>query len=384
MKRNYFALVGGLAALIAVSLAPVLLSGQTAGSGAATTAGIRTPWGEPDLQGIWSHNFEIPLERPREYAGREFLTDEEMAARDKARLGAAGRPRAERGTEHDVAGAYNGVFNSLRKTGKRTSLIVDPPDGQIPPLTPEAQRRTAEMREYQIALFQGSSGGKGGKTVPPSPRRAEPPPMYNTVRLNRADGPEDRAVTERCLAPVLPTYTGQESFYRFVQSPGYLTIYYEARQGGGNRIIPINGGSHLPARIRRYWGDSRGRWDGETLVVDTTNFTGRSDFENSRENLHLIERFRRVSADTLEYRVTMDDPTTWTKSWTVLVSWTKNDDRANRIFESACHEGNYGIVGILANTRAAERLFSEGKGPDPATMDISTPGGGRNVANSEE
>jgi hypothetical protein len=386
MRRHYLALVGTVAAVMVVLLAAVLVSGQ-APAADATPKGpaIRTPWGEPDLQGIWSHNVDIPLERPRQYAGKEFLTDQEMAARDAARVAAAGRPRGEKGSERDVAGAYNGVFNSLRKTGRRTSLIVDPPDGQIPALTPEAQKKAAAVREYLIMLLQGSSGGKGGKTVQPSPlRRTAMPPIYNTVRTNRADGIEDRGLGERCLEPNLPTFTGQESFYRIVQSPGYVTMYYEARQGGGNRIIPVDGSAHLPARIRRYWGDSRGRWEGDTLVVDTTNFSPKSEYQGSRENRHLVERFRRVAADTLEYRVTIEDPTTWVRPWTVEVSWTKNDDRANRIFESACHEGNYGIVGILANTRAAETAFKEGRGADPDTMDIATPGGGRNVANSDE
>jgi hypothetical protein len=288
-----------------------------------------------------------------------------------AKLGPANRTR--RGTEKDVANAYNSVFNSSRRTGKRTSLVVDPPDGKIPPLTAEAEKRQTAIREYLADLLQGSSGGRPG---PVSPRKNDPPPAYNVDRMNRADGPEDRSSRERCIGTVMPVFTGQDFWLRLVQSPGQLAMYYEDRAGGGNRVVPVNGSPHLPSRIRQYWGDPRGRWEGATLVVDTTNFTPRTSYRGSRETLHLIERFTRVNATTIDYRITFDDPATWTRPWTVAVELTKHDERHNRIFESACHEGNYGLPGMLANTRAAEKAFAEGKGPNPALQDLASPGSG--------
>ena len=131
---------------------------------------------------------------------------------------------------------------------------------------------------------------------------------------------------------------------------------------------------HLPARVRQWWGDSRGRWEGDTLVVDVTNFTRKTNFRGSRENLHLVERFRRLDADTLEYKVNIEDPTTWTRPWTVVQELTKQSDKDNMVFEGGCHEGNYGLLGMLANTRAAEKLFKEGKGPNPDLQDNATGG----------
>ena len=365
-----------VATIIVFTLAPAKVSGQT--SQDADT--LRTPWGEPDLQGIWANQTATPLQRPIEYGDREFLTDEERAELDRQRLERAladpGRDRRkEPGTEKDVAGAYNAFWNTQPgdpgspQTGARTSLVFDPPDGRIPAITPAALERFTAIRDYLAALLEGSSGGEAG---PPSARRLEPPPYYNLERMNRSDGPEDRADGERCLGSSLPDFSG---FFRIVQSPGYLTVFYEANSGGGTRIIPIDGGAHLPQHIRRWMGDSRGRWEGDTLVVDTTNFTQKTSYRGSRENLHLVERYRRVDADTISYQVTVDDPTIWAGPWSLDVPFMRQDGRQNLIFESPCHEGNFGMTGMLANTRAAERAFAEGPGPDPATMDIATGGG---------
>ena len=235
----------------------------------------------------------------------------------------------------------------MKRTGRRTSLVVDPPDGRIPPFTEEAKERDADRA------------------------------TYNTGRMNRADGPEDRSLTERCLGATLPNFGGEHDFIRIGQSPGYVAIYYERGQGGGaNRIIPLDGDPHLSQHIRQWLGDARGRWEGDTLVVDTTNYTHKTSYRGARENLHLVERFTRVDAETLNYAVTVEDPTTWTRPWTAMVPLTKNEDRYNRIFESTCHEGNFGMTGILANTRAAEKAFAEGRGPDPTTMNIAIGGAG--------
>lgn len=363
-------------AIIVFTLTSTEVSGQTS----QNADRLRTPWGEPDLQGIWANQTATPLQRPTEYGNREFLTDEERAELDRQRLERAladpGRDRRkEPGTEKDVAGAYNAFWNTQPgdpgspQTGARTSLIFDPADGRIPAITPAALERFTAIRDYLAALLEGTSGGEPG---PPSARRLEPPPYYNLERMNRSDGPEDRAAGERCLGSSLPDFSG---FFRIVQSPGYVTIFYEANSGGGTRIIPVDGGAHLPQHIRLWMGDARGRWEGDTLVVDTTNFTQKTSYRGSRENLHLIERYRRVDADTIAYQVTVDDPTIWTGQWSLDVPFTKQDGQQNLIFESPCHEGNFGMTGMLANTRAAERAFAEGRGTDPATMDIATGGG---------
>jgi hypothetical protein len=179
-------------------------------------------------------------------------------------------------------------------------------------------------------------------------------------------------LAERCLAGLLPNLG---AVYRIVQSPGQVGIYHDSGQGQGFvRVVPVTASKHAPSSVRFWNGDARGRWEGDTLVVDITNFRHTREFQGSRENLHLIERFRRVSQDRLEYTVTADDPTTWTRPWTFMVPWKKQPDKADQVYESTCHEGNYGMVGMLANTRAVEKLFKQGKGKDPRTMDIATGG----------
>jgi len=284
--------------------------------------------------------------------------------------------RKERGTEQDVAGAYNAVFQADRpnKSGRRTSLVIDPADGRIPPLTSEATSRQAAVKKYLDDLLQGSSGGRPG--APIADKSATRPPIYNLERMNRADGPEDRAGGERCFGAVMPAIGALQ---RIVQSPDSVEIFYDIGQGGGfSRVIPITDRPHLPSSVRQFYGDARGHWEGDTLVVDVTNFTNRSEFRGSRENLHLVERFTRSDANTLTYQVTVEDPTTWTKPWTAIADLNKEGDKANLVFEQTCHEGNYGLLGMLANTRAAEKLFKQGKGPDPNRMDLATGGGGEN------
>jgi hypothetical protein len=375
MRKRLLQVLGVVAVILAVV---VLLKMAPAGSASASPA-LRTAWGDPDLQGIWTDDYQTPLQRPSKYANKAEFTEEERAELDRQRAAILRRnQRVEIGTERDVAGAYNAVFQSIKHTGKRTSLVVDPPDGRIPPLTPEARQRADTDRQFRLALLQatetckdGDAACAGGKYGPPSPRYKEIAPFYNTGRLNRSNGPEDRSMMERCMAAVLPDFTG---YRRIVQSPGTVSIFYDVGQGQGwQRVITLDQVPHLPSDVRQRFGDSRGRWEGNTLVVDVTNFSPKSDFQGARENLHLIERWTRTDAKTLEYTVTIEDPTTWTKSWTVKQEMNIQDEQANRVYyEPRCHEGNYGLPALLSGTRAEEAAFAAGKGPDPATKDSAT------------
>lgn len=365
--------------VLALALATVVLNAQ---------AKIpRTSWGTPDLQGIWNTNTFLPLERPSKYATRATMTEaehaQELAAlqqrnerpgRDSREV--AGKPAI--GTEKDVARAYNEFWfgDKPTKLSYRTSMVIDPPDGRIPPLTPEAAKRVADKREFLAALLQGTSGGRPGSI---SPRRADRSPDYNLDRINRADGPEDRGGPERCFGNGMPVVMGTGTFggvMQLVQSPDSVSLYYDIGQGSGFAwVIPITNRPHLPKNVQLYRGDPVGRWDGDTLVVDVTNFGDETDFHGARENLHLVMRFKRVDANTLSVEFTADDPTTWTKPWTAVQELERADDKTTLILEPGCHEGNYGLMGMLINTRAAEKAFREGKGPDPATQDNATGGG---------
>jgi len=318
------------------------------------------------LQGIWTDEFDTPFQRPAKYADQEFFTAAQREELDKERSALLGR----RATELKLVGAYNiAVFMSTKHTGARTSLIVDPPDGRIPPLTSQAAKAIAADRGFRLALLQSTDTCKnkavqcsGGSYDPtPSPRRAELPPRYNTQGINRHDGPEDGTLSDRCLTGGLPEFGAFAggSFRRIVQTPGGIAIFYDVGQGQGwQRNIVMNGSPHLPAGIRQWFGDSRGHWEGNTLVVDTTNFTDRNPFRGSGENLHVVERFTRTDPDTVLYQFTVDDPTTWATAWSAEVPMTKID---GPIFEYACHEGNYGMPNNLSGARADEKKLAEKK-----------------------
>jgi hypothetical protein len=371
-----------VSALAMVAFSVGLAVSITAGSAEApesSAAALKTPWGEPDLQGIWTEESDTPLQRPARYANQEFFTDAERTELDRLRAAIPSRDRRpERGTEADVAGAYNAVFTPIKRTGVRTSRIVDPPNGRLPPVTPETQKLAAAERAFRVALLQSTETCKnkepacnGGKYDPAhSPRFEELPPRYNTARMNRHYGPEDATLAERCLTAGLPQFGGN-SFRRIVQTPGGVTIYYDVGQGQGwQRNIVMDGSPHLPASIRQWYGDSRGHWEGNTLVIDVTNFSPKTDFMGSRENLHLLERWTRTSPTSLEYAVTIEDPTVWTRPWTAKVDFTKQSDEQNRIYyEPRCNEGNFGLPGLLHGRRIEERQFAEGRGADPATRD---------------
>ena len=382
MGRQLFVILGGFA-IVGMPLSMVVPSAQ-AQSASDTVVGSSTPWGEPNLQAIWNNAVVIPLERDEALGTRESLTAEEIAAAEQELVEDAQAPgrdsREGLGTEVDVARAYNehwfGDPSLTRST--RTSMVVDPPNGRIPPLTPEAQQRRTTKREYLEALLQGTPSRPGTDV---SSRRAEPSPDYNLNRINRSDGPEDRSGSERCFGNSLPVLLRSGTFggvMRIVQSPGVVGIYYDIGQGQGfTRSVPITNRPPLPDHIRLRHGDSRGRWEGDTLVVEVSNFTKKTNYRGSRENLRLIERYRREDQNTLSFEVTVEDPTTWTAPWTAVQELALNSDQANQVYEGGCHEGNYGMTGMLANTRAAERDFAAGSGPDPATQDNATGGGGR-------
>ena len=295
----------------------------------------RTSDGKPDLQGVWTNNSATPLERPKMLAGRARLTAEEVAALRKryAELFAGDGDAAfgdgvfeavlsdvkkYKPTVFDAStGNYNAFWLVEREFDDRTSLIVDPPDGRIPPLVPNVTRRNSTMR------FSN-------------------------------DGPEGRNLAERCITYGVPDLlAGYNSYYEIIQTPGQVVVHAEKIHDA--RVIPLDGRPHLPAALHSWLGNSRGRWDGDTLVVETRNFT--QGFRNASEQLLITERYTRVSEMTLEYEVTIDDPKTWTRPWTFMIPLRRTDEM---IYEYACHEGNSSLAGILAGARA-EEAAAEGK-----------------------
>ena len=324
-------------ALALVSAAALVASGQGETESPAS-APPRTPWGDPDLQGIWSSKTQTPLERPAEYEGREFLTDAEVAALEQGARADRGRDvRAESGSLLDVADAYNNIWSStygrtVVRT-KRTSLIVDPADGRLPALTPEGQQRVEAEREFRRVYGRVSEIGPGGLS----------------------DNPEDRP-QDRCRGMTVPCIGALCAFSRITQSPGWVSMYFESgHRGGAYRHIPLDGRPAPPPHVRQWHGTARGAWEGDALVVHTTNFTDQTSFQGSGENLRLTERFTRTAPDLILYRVTVEDPTVFTRPWTFEMTLTLQDNRSNQIFEAACHEGNYAMTNVLAGARVAEQ-----------------------------
>jgi hypothetical protein len=294
--------------------------------------------GHPDLQGNWVNKSATPLERPKELEGRQFLTDAEVVElkRQADRVFANGNSDFPGGDDFFLAALANPAhyknvnatsgseFVNEREFDNRTSLIVNPPDGKIPDYTPEGQRR----QTANLAAF---------------------------FTQNDPAGPKDLTNVQRCITwgvPMLRTgpYT---SHYQIVQTPGYVVLVMESIHDA--RIIPLDGRPHLPQNIRLWNGDSLGRWEGKTLVVDTSNFSPKSNFMGSAENLHLVERFTRTAPDEITYEVGVSDPTTWTKPWTAVLRLKQTQDK---IYEFACHEGNFQIVeGILTAARVVEKAI---------------------------
>jgi hypothetical protein len=293
---------------------------------AQTWTAPRTPDGHPDLQGFWTNATITPLERPRDLGAKEYFTEDEAAAYRKRALVPA--PVAERsGTEAHYEFTQFGLDRTQAQVAfsLRTSLIVGA-EGRVPPLTPEAQQRIAER----------AANAKG----------------------HEFDGPENRGIQENCIVwgnegpPMLPP--GYNSYLQIVQAPGYVAILQEMVHDV--RIIRLDERPHVSPSIRGWLGDSRGRWEGDTLVVDTTNFTEKTNFRGSRENLHVVERFTRVDDNTIRYEFTVDDPTTWTKPWSAELPLAKDK---GPIYEYACHEANYGMANNLKGARAVEKTAEE-------------------------
>ena len=357
MRRQYLASLGLLAIMLAlISLAAVSMTGQAqapkaappatkaataakAGATAKPGPGVapKTAWGEPDFQGTWFVMEAVPLERSAANANKQFLTEDEVAALDKQKAVDPGRNARSGNSAQDVNGAYNAVFNSVLKTSKRTSMIIDPPDGKIPPLTPEAQQR------------QGR-GGRGGGAPGQGGRGA----------ANPNDNPETTAQSPRCLGvqmPFLPLNTlfAQGTVMQIVQGPKSMGIYMEDdHAGGGNRVIYMDGRPRPPASVHSVLGESRGHWEGNVLVVETTNFAQGYRGANP-DTYKMTERFTRVDSNNLRREITFEDPKTWTRPWTIMIEMGKTDDRRHMIFDSACHEGNYGLTGILVGARREEQ-----------------------------
>jgi hypothetical protein len=284
----------------------------------------RTADGQPDLQGIWTNATLTPLERPAELAGKAFFSEVEAAEYEKRARERTHADRRGATAEADLATGYNDVWwdrGTKVVSTRRTSLIVDPPDGRIPPLTPDAQHRAAARAEAR--------------------------------RLRPADGPEDLTLADRCIVranagpPMLPA--GYNNNYQIVQSAGHVAILIEMIHE--IRIIPLDARPHLSSAIRHLLGDSRGRWEGNTLVVETTNFTNRTNFRGAGEHLRVVERFTRIDAETLLYQFTVDDPQSFTRPWSGEVPMKKTE---GPLFEYACHEGNYSAANTLSAARAAE------------------------------
>jgi len=332
MSKRFFEIALASAAVI-VFLAPAPAAAQTSSTAALTKQGAtkegaktytppRTADGKPDIQGIYSNASVVPLERPKDLGSKEFFTKEEADAYEKAAM-----------SRHEVVapGTYGDVHYNMQQFGLekgqtkvaetiRTSLIVGP-EGRVPPLLPAAQAKQAARQAAN--------------------------------RGHEFDGPENRGLSERCILwpnegpPMLPE--GYNSNLQIVQGEGYVAIMQETIHDV--RIIPTDGRPHLPADVHQLMGDSRGHWEGNTLVVDTTNFTDRTAFRGSGENLHVVERFTRTDADTVKYEFTVSDPSTWEKSWSGEVLMSKID---GPIFEYACTEGNYGMRNNLSGARADE------------------------------
>jgi hypothetical protein len=328
MSHRLLGTASVLAALMAVgSLATVSVSGQTPASEtkkkteAKASSTLRTAWGDPDLQGTWSYASLTPLERPAAMEGRAFFTPEEAAKREAdTQVDAPPRP--------GDPGTYNALWFDRGKVDSqlRTSLIVDPPDGRLP-LSPDGRKRVSSLAEQ---------------------RRAHPADSWN-----------DRSAWDRCITyhGVPPISTGYNNTYQIFQTPGYVAILVENIHDV--RMIPLDGRPRLPDAIRQWNGDSRGHWEGNTLVVETTNYSDKTELRfPASKNTRAVERFTRVSNDLIDYQFTVEDSTLYTKPWTAVRPMPR---LANyQIYEYACHEGNYAMSGILGGARADEKAAEGG------------------------
>lgn len=327
--QEWVTVVGVVAVVFAVVMvAPVGGQAPAAGVTATTAANDwsvpRTPWGHPDLQGVWTTDDEssVPVERPEEYGDKRELTPEDIAARAARR-----RAGLERGSGQTGDGPPH-WYEYSENESTRTSFIVDPPNGRLPAWTAAGEQRWENRN-------RGSGGG------------------------GPFNGPEDLDLRDRCITRGLPnTYfpSAYNNGFQIVQSKDHVAILYERLHE--HRLIPLDGRPSLPSSVRQIFGDSRARWEGETLVVETTNFSDVVNFRGATTGLHLTERFTRISDDTVRVEFTVSDPTTWTADWTAIIHG-KSDPSYWQIFEYACHEANYGMTNILSGARAAEAKAME-------------------------
>ena len=338
MSGGHHASIAVAAAAIVIVL-PLPAVAQAEPPAVDGAGGLRTTWGVPDLRGIWDFRTITPLERPRDLAGKDVLTEteanefEEQMARRRAEADTLAIPERCIGSSNfvDCVGSYNQLWfdrGTEVVQDRRTSLIVDPPDGRIPALTPAARKRAEEIA---------------------------------AIRRRPPRGPEDRRVGARCIVgfnsgpPMSPS--AYNNNMQVFQAPGIVAILNEMVHDV--RIIPLDGRDHLPSQIRQWMGDSRGRWQGDTLVVDTTNLTDQTMFKGSGENMHVVERFRRLDAGTLLYEYTIDDPESFVRPWTAVFPMRKSE---GPIFEYACHEGNYSMFNLLSGARAEEQAAAQAAG----------------------
>ncbi len=335
MSHRFLTSVGVLAGTIAVaSVLGVKVAGQAPAAArpkaapAKAYAPPKTPWGDPDLQGIWNDATSTPLQRPARLGEKGVLTEEESDQFAEELAVNLNRDRRDGGPEADVARAYNEHWMDAKRLNttedRRTSLIVDPPDGRLPPAvppTPEVAKRRAE---------QAAAGARFQAGMP-----AEPEETSLAFRcITRTDAP-----------PYGPGIYNND--FQIFQSPGFVVIQPEMIHSA--RVIPVDGRAHLGKNISQWLGDTRGHWEGNTLVLETANFRGDT---GARYTTHLTERFTRVSADRINYEYTVNDPTQFTRPWTAMVPWNKTDEQ---VYEYACHEGNYDMIHLLAGGRAREK-----------------------------
>ncbi len=327
-----------LGALVVASLVAIPVHGQGPAAAKTGAAGRnwtapRTPDGQPDLQGVWDYRTVTPMERPPEFAGREVLTEREVAEYEKQQALTRDRDRRDGSAQADVARAYNQFwwdYGTLVVTTRQTSLVVNPPDGRIPPLTPDGQKRVEERRAFQTtSAREEGSAGRG------------------------FDSYESRPLAERCLLwgvagpPMVPgPYNNNVQLF---QNRDYVVVLNEMIHE--HRMIPLDGRPHVGRKVRQWMGDSRGRWEGETLVVETKNFSSKTSFRGATDQMHLVERFTRTSPETLVYEFTVNDPATFTRPWTARIPMRRSEQP---IYEYACHEGNYAMTNGLSGSRNLE------------------------------
>jgi hypothetical protein len=331
MRHRLAGSLGLIAALVFMPEISQMLHAQA--RSAAKPSIPRTPDGKPDLQGAWSFANVTPFERPAAFGEKATLSDEEVAQiEEQAAANSKQDEKRQRGTAADVGRAYNDFWydrGTRAASTRQASIVVDPANGRVPAQTPEAQER-------------GSARAAARKQRGP------------------ADGPEDRSLGERCILgfnagpPFAPS--AYNNNIQITQTKDHVVVMTEMVHDA--RIVPLDGRKHLPSSVRPWMGDSRGRWEGETLVVNTKNFSDKANYRGSTSGLHLIERFTRVNPTTVKYEFTIDDPTTFTRGWTVAIPMTRTEDQ---IFEYACHEGNYGMVNLLSGARVQERAADEDK-----------------------